>query len=42
MSLMVYFVVCAWLVVIDMRGFTGNKRWPREDKPPAKRPGTSF
>jgi hypothetical protein len=38
MELLLFLLGCAWLVTIDMREFTGNKKWPSEDKPRIKRP----
>jgi hypothetical protein len=28
MELLVFLIGCCWMVLADMRGFTGNKRWP--------------
>lgn len=38
MGLILFFVGCAWLVTIDMRAFTGNKRWPFKERVRVKRP----
>ena len=38
MELLLFLLGCAWLVAMDMRGFTGDKNWPFEDKRRVKRP----
>ena len=38
MELLLFLVICAWLVVIDIRAFSGNQRWPSEERPRVKRP----
>jgi hypothetical protein len=37
MELLLFLFGCAWLVAMDMRGFTGDKNWPFE-KRRVKRP----
>jgi hypothetical protein len=38
MELIVFLIGCAWLVILDMRGFTGNKNWPFDERARIKRP----
>ncbi|HZN24925.1 MAG TPA: hypothetical protein VFB75_11910 [Burkholderiales bacterium] len=38
MELALFLLGCIWMVVGDMRGFTGNKDWPSEPKRRIKRP----
>jgi hypothetical protein len=38
MELLLYLIGCAWLVTMDMRGFTGDKNWPFKEKRRFKRP----
>jgi hypothetical protein len=38
MELLLYLAICVWLVVMDMRGFSGNKQWPFRERVRVKRP----
>ena len=39
MGLMLFLALGAWIVTLDMRGYTGNKRWPFKPRQRIKRPG---
>jgi hypothetical protein len=38
MELILFITGCAWLVVMDIRGFTGTKNWPFKERGRIKRP----